>query len=433
MDFDNTYDTDSSDSSDSSNSTDNEKEIIYLSDFDKETFDATKDKKRVRFLKKIKLLDTQPEYKFDKITMIAKKLFDVPVVLISLVDKKRQWFKSCIGLDIPGSNRKDAFCSITIKNDKVLVIHNAHTDNRVNKSIFVLGSPYINFYAGYPIKNKGENIGTICIIDFVDRDFTKNDEEQLIALASMVNNEIENINHIRLKDRENDIKNMMISTINNIIISELDCAVSCFPDIKKNNTNDETLNLLYRKITNSKLCSENILDIYKNNMNNLCINKTYVNVQDIALDIKQLNANIKFNIKDRCTVLCDREKIVRSLNNILNDSLRYTPKNAEKIQITILKINEYVKFIINDNGVRNFDMTKNYFDFSNIVKTNNETNDKTNNKFDDGCIGLYCCKIIIKKHDGDLWHEHKNKTGCYIFTIPDIPEGSLKKTYTKNN
>ena len=54
---------------------------------------------RLAALARTGLLDTPPEERFDRYTRVARRLFDVPIALVSLVDEHRQWFKSRQGLD----------------------------------------------------------------------------------------------------------------------------------------------------------------------------------------------------------------------------------------------------------------------------------------------------------------------------------------------
>ncbi|MFT5811493.1 MAG: hypothetical protein ACI9KM_002264, partial [Rubritalea sp.] len=70
------------------------------------------------------------EQRFDRLTRIEKHLFDVPIVLISLVDSCRQWFKSCIGLDLAEMPRGISFCGHAILSDKILVVADKKLDAR---------------------------------------------------------------------------------------------------------------------------------------------------------------------------------------------------------------------------------------------------------------------------------------------------------------
>ena len=71
-----------------------------------------KEENRLLSLYSMGILDTKSEERFDRLTRIASNLFDVPISLVSLVDRDRQWFKSCFGLKITETNRSDSFCTV---------------------------------------------------------------------------------------------------------------------------------------------------------------------------------------------------------------------------------------------------------------------------------------------------------------------------------
>ena len=142
---------------------------------------------RLAVLAELDLLDTAPEPAFDQLTELAKDMFDVPIALISLIDAERQWFKSCIGLDVSSTPREVAFCDFAIRDDTVMVVADAKIDGRFSKNALVLGKPFIRFYAGAPVHYRDTLIGTLCIIDRKLRpDFGKAEASRLEKLASAV-------------------------------------------------------------------------------------------------------------------------------------------------------------------------------------------------------------------------------------------------------
>ena len=87
------------------------------------------------------MLDSAPEKEFDDIVMLASTLCDVPVSLVSLVDRERQWFKACVGLDVKETHRDLAFCAHAILAPAdVLIVEDAKLDSRFQNSALVLGS-----------------------------------------------------------------------------------------------------------------------------------------------------------------------------------------------------------------------------------------------------------------------------------------------------
>jgi diguanylate cyclase (GGDEF)-like protein len=122
---------------------------------------------------------------------MACKLFEVPIAMVTLVDDKRQWFKSCVGLNVSETARDISFCGHAILSDEVLVVSDAEKDVRFADNPLVIGDPHIRFYAGCPIKSlNGSRLGTLCIIDGKAKAFSKQDLEFLKDLASMVEREL---------------------------------------------------------------------------------------------------------------------------------------------------------------------------------------------------------------------------------------------------
>lgn len=154
--------------------------------------DIPKDEKsRLKTLVSLNILDTFHEERFDRLTRMACKLFDVPIAMVTLVDDKRQWFKSCVGLNVSETARDISFCGHAILSDEVLVVSDAEKDVRFADNPLVIGDPHIRFYAGCPIKSlSGSRLGTLCIIDGKSRVFSKQDLEFLKDLASMVEREL---------------------------------------------------------------------------------------------------------------------------------------------------------------------------------------------------------------------------------------------------
>lgn len=146
---------------------------------------------RMETLRSLGVLDTPPEERFDRLTRMAKRIFDVPIALVSIVDENRQWFKSCMGLDAEETHRDISFCGHAILGNGTFVIPDALEDTRFSDNPLVTGEPRIRFYAGCPLKAyNGQQLGTLCIIDQRPRELSREDLETLADLASMAEQEL---------------------------------------------------------------------------------------------------------------------------------------------------------------------------------------------------------------------------------------------------
>lgn len=160
---------------------------------------------RLATLRKLRILDTPPEERFDRITRIAARLFGVPIVAVSLVDADRQWFKSCQGLSVRETSRDISFCGHTILGDGVLVVSDARRDPRFAENPLVTGEPGIRFYAGHPLAGPdGHWLGTLCLIDRRPRELNERDQATLRDLAAWAESELSVIQTMQhaLRDRE---------------------------------------------------------------------------------------------------------------------------------------------------------------------------------------------------------------------------------------
>jgi diguanylate cyclase (GGDEF)-like protein len=149
------------------------------------------EKDRLESLRALKLLETPSEERFNRITRIARKSFNTPIAVISLVDKDRLWFKSTQGLAETETSRAASFCGHAILQDETMVVTDALSDPRVCDSALVKGKPHFRIYMGHPIKSpKNEPIGTLCVLALDPRKVTQEEIHLIQDLAFLVEREL---------------------------------------------------------------------------------------------------------------------------------------------------------------------------------------------------------------------------------------------------
>jgi len=150
---------------------------------------------RMAELKGLNLIDTPPEENFDHITSRLTRIFKVPIALLTLVDKDRQWFKSHKGLpeDLEESRstpRDVSLCGHVVANDDMLVVRDLARDPRFANNPFVKERG-LRFYAGVPLHGpNGLPIGSLCIIDTKPRELSAQEQELLKTIAEDVMEDI---------------------------------------------------------------------------------------------------------------------------------------------------------------------------------------------------------------------------------------------------
>lgn len=142
--------------------------------------------RRIQALQRLAIMDSEPEQAFDDITAIAASTLGMPIALLSLLDDRRQWFKSRVGLATCETPIEAAFCAHALRSSELLEVTDAHLDRRFADNPLVLGAPYIRFYAGMPIRDPaGIVLGTLCVIDIQPRQLDAQQRENLMRLARL--------------------------------------------------------------------------------------------------------------------------------------------------------------------------------------------------------------------------------------------------------
>lgn len=149
------------------------------------------EEERLASLYKLEILDTESEERFNRITRVAAALFNVPIALISFIDKDRQWFKSCYGANAKETSREVSFCGHVIHSQETMVVFDTLEDDRFADHPSVISEPRIRFYAGCPlILNDGNCVGTLCCLDVKPRVLAKKEIRLLQDLRDITINEL---------------------------------------------------------------------------------------------------------------------------------------------------------------------------------------------------------------------------------------------------
>lgn len=145
------------------------------------------DEARLAALRELLILDTPPEERFDRIVEFAAAEFDVPIALVSLIDRDRQWFKARVGLAACETAREISFCGHAIMQRELFEVLDAARDPRFADNPLVVGDPFIRFYLGAPlVMPGGATVGTLCLIDTRPREFDAMDRAILGTLRDLV-------------------------------------------------------------------------------------------------------------------------------------------------------------------------------------------------------------------------------------------------------
>ncbi len=156
------------------------------------------ERRRLEVLWQYDVLDTVPEEVFDDLTELAARICEAPIALITLVDEKRQWFKSKRGISINETARDVSFCGHAILQRELFIVPDASKDDRFSNNPLVLDDPKIRFYAGAPLVSPdGHALGTLCVIDQVPHKLRPDQKRALQILSRHVMTQLELRRHAR--------------------------------------------------------------------------------------------------------------------------------------------------------------------------------------------------------------------------------------------
>lgn len=388
--------------------------------------------KRLLALKEYSILDTLPEKEYDDITYLASQICGTPISLISLIDDKRQWFKSHHGLDATETPKEIAFCAHAI-NDKnnIFIINDSRKDERFHDNPLVTDDPYVIFYAGVPlISSDGYPLGTLCVIDNKPN---KLDDSQLKALQAFTN-QLMNLFELRKKSIELQTKIFEIETQNkgleqfariaaHDIKSPLNSIImmSEFFEMSYGEQLDaEGLDFL-KLISNSSAKLVELIDgilQYSKNARLLSENKEDINIKSIVEELIPLvdpknEVKINFTNEDDSLVYTNKIAIKQIFINLLTNAVKYNDKEEILLTVAIENINEFVKVNVIDNGqgIKEEDIEKAFKIFE-VLSNADRYGEKGNG------IGLATVKSLVEGLGGTITLKSEvGKGSNFEFTI----------------
>lgn len=145
------------------------------------------ERERLNALRRLQVLDSPAEEAFDEITACVARQIEAPIAVITLLDDKRQWFKSCYGLDIAETSRDVAFCAHALASVEPLIVEDTSVDGRFADNPLVTMTEGLRSYCGAPLVLPGGVVlGTLCVVDVKPRRFAPEHVGLLTSLARVV-------------------------------------------------------------------------------------------------------------------------------------------------------------------------------------------------------------------------------------------------------
>lgn len=389
------------------------------------------EKERQKELDSYSILDTLPEEDYDNLTAIASEICGTNIALVSLVDDKRQWFKSHHGLDAEETPKEVAFCAHAInKPDEVFIIQDARKDYRFSDNPLVTGAPNVIFYAGVPLlSDKGLPLGTLCVIDNTPKLLSQSQIKSLKALTRQV------MNLMELRRTKSELENALETTKENNRDLEQFAALAAH-DLKSPLNNISMLAMLLlddysanmekqgvemlKLVQNSSKKLKSLIDgLLEYNRSDRILKEqiTTINLEILKKDLEGL-----FIVDNKCSISlhtelkeisANRTALEQILINLVANAIKYNDKEFAKIDMVVSEPDDKYEFSIQDNGPGiALKHQEKIFQLYEILQPNDKFG-RTGNG-----IGLATVKKMVEAQGGSIYVDSKIGEGAkFTFTI----------------
>ena len=389
---------------------------------------------RLKALKNYNILDTLPQAEYDNITYIASYICKTPISLVSLIDEKRQYFKSHLGLDILETSRDVSFCAHAIHNhNEVFTVSDARLDERFHDNPLVTDEPKVVFYAGMPLVTKeGHALGTLCVIDREPHHLTDEQKEVLKRLSQQVMYLLElrqkrflnkTLQH-KLEAYAQDMGAFAYSASHDLQ-EPLRTAKSFLELLERTHADkfDETgkkyMQLAVGSMSRMTQLINDLLEYSRSgNSDEDCDD---MDLRKVVEDIAEMNKliitekGVQLELGVLPVIKISKAAITQLMHNLIGNAIKYqAPGLKPIIKINASDLDTHWQISVKDNGIGiEEENQKVIFKIFKRVKTQGA--------YVGSGIGLAICKKIVQHHGGEIWVESEYGKGrTFYFTIHKI-------------
>ncbi|PRY45128.1 signal transduction histidine kinase [Umezawaea tangerina] len=319
---------------------------------------------RVAALHALRLLDTPPEDRFDRITRLARDLFDVPIALVSLVDADRQWTKSKAGTALRETPRDLSFCACVVDSGRFLEVPDASVDPRFADNPAVVGGPRLRFYAGTPVTApSGHVVGTLCVLDRVPRRLTGRQREELGELAAWVELECAAVRSTEWERETERARRDFVSVVSHELRTPLTSIHGSLELIASGRFGElppqvgRLVGIAARNTDRLVRLSQDVLDLHQAHRGQLhlrlgaialpeVVRQAVDAVRDVA---ERAGVAVAAVCDDPAEVRGDADRLVQVVTNLLVNAVRVSPP-AGRVVVTCGVVGSWARIEVRDDG-----------------------------------------------------------------------------------
>lgn len=426
------------------------------------------ERQRLSALFEYRIMDTLPEVAYDAITRLASSICDTPISLITLVDEKRQWFKSRQGIVELETPREYSFCGHAIlEPSRPFIVEDARQDIRFHDNPYTIGEPHVIFYIGVPLVTpSGYPLGTLCAIDEKPKRLSDRQIESLKDLAQQVvmlmelrrismETERSRLSLVALNghlevaredaerarneaEKAKDDKARFLSTMSHEIRNALSpiigaCDLLSMEDLTEDAK--EVVDILEFSAQTLHSLLDDILDYSKLEVGKVKLEQIPVDLRRLAGRVAdnylplangksvRLSADLPADLPD--TVLADPTRLVQVLSNLLSNAVKFTEEGSVRLILALEKEDDAsatILFEVADTGIGMSEAAQ-----ARIFQEFAQAGADTTRKFKGTGLGLSIVQLIVGLYGSQVHVESRQGSGSrFFFTLcfPKMPVAS---------
>lgn len=391
---------------------------------------------RIAVLEAAALLDTPADATFDRFTRLATTILEVPVALVSLVDRDRQFFKSCVGLSEPWASAREtplshSFCQHVVASNQPLIVADARTHPLLRDNLAILDLGVIA-YLGMPLTtDEGHTLGSFCVIDGKPREWTAREigivrdlaalvlaKIQVRLLARRFHDDYQEMRQLQLHRDEmvqmliHDLRNPLTSFLGGLELAQMGGGLS--------GQQKEFLTLAQGGGEMLLGMINSILDVSKARGPAIALKRTETGPAALVETACQQMAPLaeKAGVKlvweaAGSAIVADADKMRRVLGNLVGNAIQHTPAGGTVRVSARPGEGGGVRFTVSDTGCGiPPEAHEQIFEKFGGVKSQRVSGASTG-------LGLPFSRRVVEAHGGRIWVESEPGLGTsFHFTIP---------------
>lgn len=301
---------------------------------------------------------------FNGLARLAATITGTPMSHINLIDAFNQWTIGDYGLPGDITSREDTICHYTIMQDGHFEVVDLSLDERFKEKDFVTQEPLLRYYYGIPLKSKGLNIGSLCVLDRDVKSLSPDKSELLNMIALEVVRRIQTRKAIDVLSE----KYVVLRTNHKKLAHDIRGPVGgvmglaqIIYDQGEDNTMEEVLEFsdLMQKSCHS------IIDLTDEILSNLSSDSDIalgLSLASVGEKLSQLytpqamNKNIRFTVnveQGSEDIQVSRNKLFQISGNLISNAIKFTPpEGTVSVDLQIGASDERsLKILVKDSGI----------------------------------------------------------------------------------